>query len=97
MISDQEKSKIGYPCVFSESPDDAVGNLLRLILKQECGYDEGAAYWAATITDWLESDCDLSKLSDGTAFSSEQWRHILMRVAQALAQNGQDLQSKRNC
>lgn len=81
----ETQNRIGYPCIFSRTPDDAADNLVRLISRQECGYVEGAAAWVATLWLWLEPDVDLLRLNFcGATFCAQQWRVILEKVVQAL-------------
>ena len=90
MKFEQAKNKIGYPCLYSESPEDATSNLLRLILHKQCGFDEGASEWSHQLKKWLDSNFDLSELNYcGAAFRPEQWREILVGVLRGLERNGE--------
>lgn len=81
----QFQNSIGYPCIFSRTPEDAAQNLVRLISRQECGYVEGTAVWIAALRLWLEPNVDLLQLNYcGASFSSQQWRTILEMVIRAL-------------
>ncbi len=81
----ETQNRIGYPCIFSRTPDDAAENLVRLISRQECGYVEGSTEWIAALRLWLEPNVDLLPLNYcGARFSAEQWRTILEKVVQGL-------------
>jgi hypothetical protein len=79
------KDKLGYPCIFCKSTDEAVNNLLRLILENQCGFDEGAAVWRTTLKEWLDGNYNLLELNySGASFSEEQWKNILEGVIKGL-------------
>jgi hypothetical protein len=85
MRFNEKKNKIGYPCIFSKSTAEAIDNLLRQIIKKQCGFDEGAAVWRTTLKEWLEGDYDLLDLNYcGAAFSEEQWKNILAGIVKGL-------------
>jgi hypothetical protein len=78
-------AKIGYPCIFSTSVEDAASNLLRLITKKQCGYDEGAEWWVSHLSEWLDNPHGLLSLNCcGAKFTENQWRSILHRVIDGL-------------
>jgi hypothetical protein len=69
---------LGYPSIFSKSSEDAASNLFRLIVNQECGYDEGAHYWHKTVSDLLDGEHDLLELNAcGAKLTADQWRRAL--------------------
>ena len=85
MNFDHAKNKIGYPCIFSQSTEEAISSLLRLILNKECGFNEGATQWSKELSRWLDRKFDLSELNHcGASFSAEQWRDILTKVIDGL-------------
>jgi hypothetical protein len=79
------KNKIGYPCIFSRSTEDAVANLLRLITGTQCGFDEGPSAWRAVLQEALDGQHDLLELNYcGGAFTADQWQVILKGVVDGL-------------
>lgn len=85
MRFNETKNKLGYPCIFFQSTEEAVNNLLDLILENRCGFDEGAALWRKTLKEWLKGNYDLLELNDcGASFSEGQWRNILEGVVRGL-------------
>jgi hypothetical protein len=85
MRFDETKNKFGYPCIFCKSTEEAVGNLLRLIMGKQPGFDQGAAVWRATLKEWLEGNYPLLDLNYcGASFSEEQWKAILQGVVKGL-------------
>jgi hypothetical protein len=80
-----DMNKIGYPCIFSRTTDEAVENLLRLIVGRQCGFDEGARAWCDELKIWLEDGKDLTPLNaSGANYDGAQWRDILERVVRGL-------------
>lgn len=85
MLFDDTKNKLGYPCIFCKSTEEAIDNLLRLIIGKQPGFDEGAAEWRITLREWIEGDFDLLDLNYcGASFSEEEWRTILAGVVKGL-------------
>jgi hypothetical protein len=82
------KNKIGYACIFSRSAEEAVTNMLRLIIGKQCGFDEGASAWRAVLHEVLEGQDDLLELNYcGAAFTVDQWRAILKEVIDGLEES----------
>ena len=81
----QFQNSIGYPCIFSRTPEEAAYNLAHLITHQDCGYVEGTTQWIAALRLWLEPNVDLLQLNFcGASFNAQQWRTILEQVLEAL-------------
>ncbi len=85
------QNKIGYPCIFCKSPEEAIGNLLRLIVNKQGGYEEGAAVWRAGLREWLDGNHDMNALNGcGASFREEEWRAILQGVIAGLDESLED-------
>ena len=70
--------RIGYPSIFSSSPEDAAANLFRLITNRQGGYDEGAHQWHGEVSRILDGTDDLLELNAcGAKFTEDQWRQAL--------------------
>lgn len=79
-------SKLGYPAIFSESPEAASANLFRLITKKQCGYNEGAEKWHTEISRVLDEENDLTKMSElGSRLTEKEWRQTLRTLRDDLA------------
>ncbi len=77
---------LGYPAIFSKSPEDASANLFGLISKKLCGYDEGAEKWHTEISRVLDGEYDLTKLSEfGSRLTEDEWRQTLRTLCDDLA------------
>ena len=86
MNFEQAKNKIGYPCIFSRSPEKAAENLLRLILNRQCGFDEGQDVWRKLLQEGLDGDHDLLELNFcGAAFDASEWRAVFRLVIDGLS------------
>ncbi len=85
MRFDETKNKIGYPCIFCKSTEEAVENLLRVIIGKQPGFNEGATVWRTSLEEWLAGDYPLLELNYcGASFSEEEWKEILQRVVKGL-------------
>jgi hypothetical protein len=70
--------KLGYPCTFCKSPEDAAQNLWRLIMDRECGFCEGPAVWLDIVAEMLAEGFDRRSLNHpGCSFSDDWWRRTL--------------------
>jgi hypothetical protein len=85
-------NKIGYPCIFSKSTEDAAENLLRLIVNKQCGYVEGVLEWTQVCNEWLMGKYDLAELNFcGASFTETEWKNILGLVIRGLNMVKSDL------
>ncbi len=81
MRHEQFGAKVAYSCIFAKTVEEAAENLVRLITKGECGFDEGAAAWRAVVEGYLQPSDDLSQLNRfGASFTPDQWRQIFEQV-----------------
>ena len=85
MRHEQFAAKIAYVCIFAKTVEEAAENLLRLIAKRECGFDEGMAAWRDVLKDYLQAPDDLGQLNRfGATFTVAQWSVVLEQVRGAL-------------
>lgn len=87
-MTDYRQRKLGYPCIFAETIDEASANLIRVLILGDCDFSEGSAYWLACIQTWLGSNQPLTGLNfSGAPFNDTEWHLILGKVAEALRQH----------
>lgn len=84
--AEQQRRKLGYPCGFARSVDEATASLIRVLTEEGSGFTEGPAVWLGRIEGWLgDAGQPLAGLNFGGAeFNDSEWRIILSRVAVAL-------------
>ena len=74
----QYAAMLGYPCIFSKSPEDAAESLFWHISERRAGFNEGCAEWLSIIAEMLQDNFDKQLLnSPGTSFSDEWWGRTL--------------------
>jgi hypothetical protein len=78
-------AKISYVCIFQKTVNEASANLIRLILNEDPGFEEGITVWQNVIVDYLQSPDELIELNQwGITFSIAEWSQILQQVLMAL-------------
>lgn len=78
-------AKIAYACIFQPTVDEAASNLIRLILRGECGFDEDATAWRTAIREYQVSEHLVELNTLGASFTVSDWRQILRTVLDALS------------
>lgn len=85
MRHQQFAMKIAYASIFSKTADEAAANLIRLIVKGVCGFDEGVSRWNAVLEDYLNGEDNFVELNRfGASFAVSQWRTILEQIRREL-------------
>lgn len=78
---DEIASFVGYPCIFSKTPEDAAENLVRLITNGQLDSLQAPNFWILNFQTILDGNYDLSEFNKfGAAFSETEWRKILLKV-----------------
>jgi hypothetical protein len=81
----QFAAKVAYASIFAKTVEEASENLVRLITKCQCGFDEGVTVWRAVVEDFVQPTDDVSQLNRfGASFSPDQWRRIFEQVQSRL-------------